>query len=244
MFIKILSFLERLLSNIQGKGWGSRTVDKEFSAAMRLLSKKEPKLCIDIGGNKGSYSNQILKKYPNCSIVIFEPSLTNVNILKKKFGTNTNICIEGLAVSNATGNATLFSDKDGSGLASLTKRRLTHFGIDFSKTENVKKIKFEDYWKEKLDSKSIDICKIDIEGNEMNALNGFGDSINHIEIIQFEFGGCNIDTRTFFQDFWYFFRERDFDLYRISPFGLNKISKYSELDETFVTTNYLAKRKV
>ena len=51
MFIKILSFLERLLSNIQGKGWGSRTVDKEFSAAMRLLSKKEPKLCIDIGGN-------------------------------------------------------------------------------------------------------------------------------------------------------------------------------------------------
>ncbi len=244
MFIKILSFLERLLANIQGKGWGSSTVDKEFSAAMRLLSEKEPKLCIDIGGNKGSYSNQILKKYPNCSIVIFEPSLTNVDILKKKFGSNTNICIEGLAVSNVSGNATLFSDKDGSGLASLTKRRLIHFGIDFSKTENVKTIKFEDYWKEKLVSKSIDICKIDIEGHEMDALHGLGESLNYINVIQFEFGGCNIDTKTFFQDFWYFFEERGFDLFRISPFGLIHITKYRETDEFFVSTNYLAKKKV
>ena len=103
---------------------------------------------------------------------------------------------------------------------------------------------FEDYWKTVLNSQQIDICKIDIEGHELDALVGFGEAIKHISVIQFEFGGCNIDTRTFFQDFWYFFQEKGFDLYRISPIGLIHIPRYRELDEFFfITTNYLAKRR-
>ena len=242
--IKILGFFELLLASFQGKGWGSETVEKEFSQVMTLLPKKKPKLCIDIGGNTGAYSEEILSKYPDCSIVIFEPSKTNVEILKQKFQSNSNIFIEQVAISNVKGEATLFSDKDGSGLASLTKRRLKHFNINFSNTETVKTIKFEDFWREKLGSKNIDICKIDIEGHELNALYGFGNSINHIEIIQFEIGGCNIDTRTFFQDFWYFFEERKFDLFRVSPLGLIKLLRYKESDEFFAPTNYLAKKKV
>ena len=78
----------------------------------------------------------------------------------------------------------------------------------------------------------------------MDALHGLGESLNYINVIQFEFGGCNIDTKTFFQDFWYFFEERGFDLFRISPFGLIHITKYRETDEFFVSTNYLAKKKV
>ena len=50
----------------------------------------------------------------------------------------------------------------------------------------------------------IDFFKIDVEGHEMDVLKGIGDKISNIKLIQFEFGGCNIDTRCFFQDFWYF----------------------------------------
>ena len=242
--IRIIGFFELLLASFQGKGGGSETVEKEFSQAMTLFSKKKPKLCIDIGGNIGAYSEQILSKYPDCSIVIFEPSKSNVEILKEKFQSNSKIFIEQVAISNVKSEATLFSDKDGSGLASLTKRRLKHFNINFSNTETVNTIKFADYWKEKLQSQNIDICKIDIEGHEMDALSGFGDSIQHIEIIQFEIGGCNIDTKTFFQDFWYFFEERNFDLFRASPLGLIKLLRYKESDEFFAPTNYLAKKKV
>lgn len=240
---KILDFFSNKIFYLQGKGWGSGTVDKEFFAALSLLSNKNLQLCIDIGGNKGLYSERIIKKNPNCSVVIFEPALSNSKILIEKFKKYSNVIIEQSAVSYINENAVLFSDKDGSGLASLTKRRLGHLGIDFSNTENIKTIKFEDYWKEKLSSRNIDICKIDIEGHEMDALKGLGSAINYIKIIQFEFGGCNIDTRTFFQDFWYFFKENEFELYRISPLGLIKISEYKETEEFFSTTNYLAKRK-
>ena len=63
--------------------------------------------------------------------------------------------------------------------------------------------------------------------------------LKEIKIVQFEFGGCNIDSRTYFQDFYYFFTERNFEIYRLSPRGLKKIDKYSESDEIFDTTNFI-----
>lgn len=241
--IKFLSFIEQAVSRLLGKGWGSATVEKEFTAALSLLAHNNVNLCVDIGGNKGNYTEQIIKQAPACDVVIFEPATTNVETLRRKFANAPNVKIEQCAVSNEVGSATLYSNEDGSGLASLTQRRLEHLGIDFDNTEIIKTIKFEDYWKSALKSRNIDICKIDIEGHELEALAGFGEAIKHISVIQFEFGGCNIDTRNFFQDFWYFFQENGFDLHRISPIGLIPIPSYRAIDEFFSTTNYLAKRR-
>ena len=241
MFLKILNRIELSLAHLQGKGWGSGTIKKEFSSVSSLLSKS-PSLCVDIGGNKGLYTEEILRKFPLCKVVVFEPSISNSNILHSKFSENANVTIEQKAVSNIDGESILYSDSDGSGLASLTKRRLEHFDIAFEHSEKISVIRFEDYWKSELGSENIDFVKLDIEGHELDALNGFGEALKFINVIQFEFGGCNIDTRTFWQDFWYFFTENNFDLYRITPFGKIKITKYRELDEFFSTTNYLAKR--
>ena len=183
-----------------------------------------------------------MSKFPLCKVVVFEPSISNSNLLHSKFLENANITIVQKAVSNFNGEGVLYSDIDGSGLASLTKRRLEHFDIAFEHSEKISVIRFEDYWKSELGSENIDFVKLDIEGHELDALNGFGEALKFINVIQFEFGGCNISTRTFWQDFWYFFKENNFDLYRITPFGKIKITKYRELDEFFSTTNFLAKR--
>ena len=241
MLFKILNLIELSLAHLQGKGWGSGTIKKEFSSVSTLLSKS-PSLCVDIGGNKGLYTEEILSNFPQCKVVIFEPSLSNSSLLHSKFSDYANVTVEQKAVSNIDGQATLYSDSDGSGLASLTKRRLEHFDIAFEYSEKIAVIRFENYWKSELGSANIDFVKLDIEGHELDALNGFGEALKFINVIQFEFGGCNIDTRTFWQDFWYFFTENNFYLYRITPFGKIKITKYRESDEFFSTTNFLAKR--
>jgi hypothetical protein len=84
---------------------------------------------------------------------------------------------------------------------------------------------------------------MDVEGNELNILNGAKRMIENdsIDFIQFEFGGCNIDSRTFFQDFFYLLKER-YRIYRILKNGLYPIDSYSEKYEIFITTNYLAQR--
>jgi len=241
MILKVLSFIERISARLQGKGWGSKTIKKEFTAVCSLF-QTTPALCIDIGANKGAYTEAILSSYPNCKIVAFEPSLSNVKVLHKKFSEKSSVTIEQKAVSNISGEQILYSDCVGSGLASLTKRRLEHFKITFECREKVESVRFEEYWESELQSQEIDFVKLDIEGHELDALYGFGKALKHIKIIQFEFGGCNIDTRTFWQDFWYFFREHGYFLYRVTPFGKEKINQYKEMDEFFSTTNFLAER--
>ncbi len=238
---KIARTLEEKAARIQGKGWGVGTVDQEFEMASSLMGSVEKPLFVDIGGNKGTYTSAILKKFPNCSVVVFEPAQVNQEILRNKFSSQ-NVIIEPFAVSDTASTSVLHSNAAGSGLASLAKRRLDHHGIDFEHREEVTTVRFDDYWKNYLERRPINFCKIDIEGHELAALNGFGEAIEHINLIQFEFGGCNIDTRTFFQDFWYFSKPKGFKIFRMTPSGLSWVESYSEFDESFRTTNFLAHR--
>ena len=239
---KLARFVEKIATYAQDKGYGSASIKQENDLVQKLLSKKAS-LAIDIGGNIGEYTAEIRKHNPKTEIHTFEPSLTNFKKLSIRFANDNKIIALPFAVSEKPGSSTLFADKDGSGFGSLSKRRLEHFDMSFNFKESIKIIRFEDYWCNNLNKRVLDIVKIDIEGHELSALKGFGQAIFFTNLIQFEFGGCNIDTRTYFQDFWYFFKEHNFDIYRITPLGLQKIKKYQESDESFVTTNYIAVNK-
>jgi FkbM family methyltransferase len=233
-----MSRIERLAARAQGKGYGAATVEQETKLLQHLL-RTQPKLAVDIGGNIGAYTAELRRRNPTLEIHTFEPSATNIAKLTARFKDDPLIKLVPLALSDEAGRATLFSNLPGSGLGSLTKRRLEHFDIPFDTEESVDTVRFEDYWKTTLEGRQLDMVKVDSEGHELSALKGFGVALEATRVLQFEFGGCNIDTRTYFQDFWYFFKERDFDLYRITPFGAEKIARYRESDEYFTTTNYI-----
>src|SRR5205823_468681 len=86
-----------------------------------------------------------------------------------------------------------------------------------------------------------DFLKLDTEGHELSVLRGAEEMIGAgaIGSLQFEFGGCNIDSRTYFQDFFYLLDGRYF-VYRILSRGLARVRRYTEMDEVFTTTNYVA----
>lgn len=245
MTAKVTLFLEKIIQAINymlGKGYGTSSIKTEFMLSQCLLDKPA-KIILDVGANIGTYTTEAISTFPHAQIYIFEPSRTNYEILKSKFSSNHNIHLNNLAISKVSGVAHLYSDEFGSGLASLTKRKLDHFKIAYEKMESIKTIRLEECWNNTLNRSIIDILKLDIEGHELDALESLGDGIAHVKILQFEFGGCNIDTKTYFQNFWYFFQKHNFAIFRISPLGLIKISRYSESDEIFLTTNYLGVNK-
>jgi hypothetical protein len=90
----------------------------------------------------------------------------------------------------------------------------------------------------------IHLLKMDVEGHEYQVLAGASHMLESraIAIIQFEFGNCNIASRTYFQDFYYLL-EPNYRIYRILGQGLCPVRGYRESQEVFLTTNYLAVAK-
>ena len=238
---KLLAKLEVELQNVQGKGSGAATTEAEAKMALNFLLGATNKLVVlDIGANIGSYSEAIRKFAPQATVFAFEPSSIARKSLEDKFMGDRSVTVVPLALGNKNSKEILWSDTPGSLLASLTKRRLKHFGIDFSQSESVEVVTLDSWASSTKVVPSL--IKMDVEGHELDVLKGGFKTLALAKVVQFEFGGCNIDTRTFFQDFWYLLTEAGFQIHRISEGGPIRISHYSEQEESFRTTNYLAVR--
>lgn len=235
----VLERIERRAAYLRGKGFSSRTAKQEADWAHRLLGSA-PLLAVDIGANVGHYTAELRRRAADVEIHVFEPSAVNVERLRTRFAADAAVVIVPAALSNSAGEATLFANVPGSPLGSLTRRNLEHVGIALEVEESVATMRFDDYWRDRLRKRPVDIVKLDVEGHELAVLEGFGEAIEHVQVVQFEFGGCNIDTRTYFRDFWHFFRARSFDLYRITPMGFEYLPEYRETDECFSLTNFIA----
>ncbi len=131
-----------------------------------------------------------------------------------------NIIPNNFGFSDTESRQLLFTNIDGSGLASIYQRNLNHFGISMDKSEEIKLTTIDDYCK-RNNIDRIHFLKLDIEGHELKALKGASQMISRkkIDVIQFEFGGCNIDSRTYFQDFFYLLKD-NYQIFRILKDGL------------------------
>jgi FkbM family methyltransferase len=237
-----LARLESAAQQGQGKGWGATTVEHEVQAVLALTRRGAgPLVAFDVGANVGDWTAELVRREPGARIVAFEPGADAYARLSGRCGGMATVTVVNKAVGCEPGMATLWSDSPGSGLASLDRRRLDHFGIDFSHSEPVEVVTL-DSWAA-LAGVTPSVLKLDVEGREMDVLRGATELLGAVDLVQFEFGGCNIDSRTFFQDFWYFFTERGFTISRLGPHGLTDLDRYRETDEFFQTTNYFACRR-
>ena len=244
---KILQKLVFYANYLMGVGSGANASTSGEAAILQDISQlgKLPLVIFDVGANKGQFLHLALQKNSSVSMEVhcFEPSKAAFDILTKSFGNCANVFLNNFALAASENTASLYYDKPASGLASLTKRRLEHHGIANDFCEIVK-IKTIDSYCNAKHIKKINLLKIDVEGHELEVLKGAGKMFDSfaIDAVTFEFGGCNIDTRTFFQDYWYFFRDLKMNLYRVTPSGyLHPIPTYQESFEQMSTTNFYAK---
>lgn len=245
LFLEKIAFFAEYLMGI-GSGGGVKKSGEGIALEVLLQKVKGPYCVFDVGANQGQYlglSQKTLKGH-DYNIHSFEPSKETFKILNNR-DADSKVTLNNFGLGKNNEDLTLYYNKIGSGLASLTKRKLDHFDIDFKHSETVS-IKTLDTYCEENKIEKINLLKIDVEGHELDVFSGATKMFqkNAIDIIAFEFGGCNIDTKTFFQDFWYFFKDKNMDLYRIAPSGyLGKLKSYKETYEQFRTTNYLAIKK-
>jgi len=231
--------LSQLMLKMGGVGRVA-TIQEEVKFLGYLASDLGKFTFIDIGANQGEYSLEFSRKFPKISIYAFEPALVTFNTLKNKtYGTSISSINLGIGEKNKT--AKLFYNSPGSGLASLSRRDLTHFKIDFDLNETISIVTLDSWLKKNKITERI-VLKMDIEGHEIFALKGASVALeSQIQLVQFEFGGANIDSKTYFIDFWRLLTP-NFDIYRLTAKGLKLVEDYSESCEMFLNTTYYARK--
>lgn len=203
----------------------------------------------DVGANFGQYLLPLYKKIAHSSdfeIHCFEPASSSFQKLVSDSPRDERIFFNNFALGSKSEILTLYSDFNGSQLASLCPRDLEHYAINHSAfTEQVPVHTIDNYCIANKISQ-ISLLKMDVEGYELDVLKGAETMLRcqAIDSIQFEFGGCNIDSRTFIRDFFKIISSCNMSLYRIMPSGkLFYLKDYCESLERFSTTNFFAINK-
>jgi FkbM family methyltransferase len=253
IYITGTKFSQRLLSHNMrlsqffmgiGSGGDRRTSGEQVAFDLLKRNVEQPLTIFDIGSNQGQYLSLVENNFQNFDFQIycFEPNSVAFERLENRFGEEPHIFLNNIAISDHIGKSALWYDKSGSELASLAKRDLEHRNITFTNSEEVQTDTIDHFCFTKNVGR-INLLKLDIEGFEFKALSGAKKMFeqNAIDIVSFEFGASNIDTRIFFKDFWNFFNSLKMKIYRISPSGLLvEIRQYHEIHEQFRPTNFLA----
>ena len=216
-----------------GEAWFLREFNNHLSNQNLLF--------FDVGANIGLWTSEVVN-YLNSSSTVhcFEPFSLNYDILEQKFTQDSRIKLNNLGLSKENQDSEIYTVARDTGMTSLYQRKLEHFGYEMENTETVTLITLDDYCvKNKIDW--IDYLKMDVEGHEYDVLKGSKNMLESkkIGIIQHEFGGCNIDSRTYFQDFWYLLN-KNYHIYRLLKNGLKKIKQYEEEQERFLTSTFLS----
>ncbi len=219
-------------------------VNGEIKVLHYIRKKSDKKLVVfDVGANVGEYTSAILKAFNEVEIHAFEPLKPNFDQLIQKFGNDARIRLVQKGIGEKSGKSTIHYNPEVGSMASVYQRKLQHHQIEFNTTEAIEIETISNYCSEKKITE-IDFLKLDIEGHELAALKGAQKIMdkNKIRFIQFEFGGTNIDSGTYFRDFWYLLSPR-YRIYRILRNGLREIKSYNESNEIFGYTNYFAELK-
>lgn len=214
----------------------------------KIKQTKNKIIIFDIGANVGNYSTilieEALKLNLDIELHLFEPLFSCFKVLKEKFLNKSNIYLNNFGISEKEGKSLIYFDQERSGLASLYKRDLKDCNINtMDKSEEIILKRLDDYIKEK-EIPHVDFIKIDVEGHEMSVLNSMGHYLNidFIDYIQFEYGGCNIDSRIFLKDIYNLLNEKNFYICKILRNGL-EIREYKTFMENFKYANYVAVSK-
>ena len=126
------SFLKSLLLFIAKLNGIGRipTISEEVRTLFSLADGSVDYVLLDVGANQGIYSSEARRVYPALKVIAFEPARKTFSILENNTKGLDIKCIN-LGLGDRLSQLHLHYDFEGSGLASLSKRDLSHFNIDF-----------------------------------------------------------------------------------------------------------------
>jgi FkbM family methyltransferase len=194
----------------------------------------------DVGANVGDWTALALSIRPGLAVHCFEPSrFTYQKLLERKFP-STVIC-SNFGLSSSVKETKLHVFDGASPLNSLYPRAgLDDLGIKSQLQEEVIQLSTADRYCRERGISQIDFLKLDVEGHELEVFKGMSELLSkgQVQVIQFEYGGCNIDAGVLLKDIWRFLEGFGYAFHKIYPNGIKRAAHYSQTFENFQYQNW------
>jgi len=216
--------------------------DEEILATIKKISDQKKIFLLDCGSNYGFYSFYIASLSVDNQVLAFEASPSTSNTFKANLELNNfkNIDHRNLAIHEISGKFVSFYESFNDWESSVTHNNFKNNKMVTVETTTIDK----ELLNKNLSNFSV-VIKLDIEGNEFNAIQGGFDAIIKYEpLIIIELSRYNLNNKTYnFNFFRKFLNETKYKIYDDKFIQVNiqsLIDKINNLDSSHQTIgNYL-----
>lgn len=185
--------------------------DQSELQLINLISKKRKIFLIDCGCNYGFYSFYTASLSKQNFVIAVEASITTAKDFEKNLKLNkfNNIILKKLAISNIDNMTVPFNESENDWESSLT-----HNEFDKKKIIKIKTQKIDTILKNKKIDDHFLFIKLDIEGNELQAIEGAKNTIKKFNpIIIIELSSYILKKNKNFDYLKFFLKEFDYNIY-------------------------------
>jgi len=226
---------------------GENDWDSYRNGEFRTLRALIPncRLVFDVGANRGDWIELVLTLNPALEIHAFEPAAANFRVLAAK-RLPEEVRINNVGLGECEEQRTLYQlgPHAASELRSLYRRDGLEADMGLAVTDATEQVRIVtlDGYCAAGGITAIDYLKIDTEGHDLRVLRGARGMIARraVRFIQFEYGEPNIESRDLLKDFFGFFADTGYQLYKITADGYLPQPRYSPHIERFHYQNWIA----
>lgn len=207
---------------------------------VKKFQNRKDLVFFDAGTNVGEYCKILKNQFEKSIIYSFEALPSTYEILLENVQTSKSIICINKALGSQKGDRSIYTDGAGSGLSSFLPNQF----VTNKKLEKVTaSITTIDSFCKDNNIKQIDFLKIDVEGFELEVLQGAEKMITDGNVlnIQFEFGGNHLTGRVHFCDLYQYLNK--YKISRVLKNGLRTYLTYNTHQEIYLAANYLAELK-
>jgi FkbM family methyltransferase len=195
-------------------------IHRSIMLAKKLLNQKF--IILDIGGGIGATVKLFNQFYPENKIMVFEPVDDNFNAIKSRFSSSTNIEILKYAIGNENSvkKINIANRITSSSILPLAEDKnseaFNENNLGHARIENIELVRLDDFMLN--DHNEIGIMKIDVQGFELDVLQGAEVTLKRTDIVVLEVNNHNgyVGSPKYY-DIDKFLREHNFTLYDILP---------------------------
>jgi FkbM family methyltransferase len=249
--IKIKPLLSYLLNNTLKKELEVRLEKGELFPMQHIhrsirLAKRLPDqdfMILDIGGGIGATLRLFRKNFPKTRIIVFEPVAESFGIITEKYGNdqNTQICNVAAGNENSKKNINIANRITSSSLLPLAAETESIYydekSLGLNRNETIEIIRLDDFLTSVKGS--IGIMKLDVQGFEMNVLQGAVETLKRTSIVLLEAGNHDVYVGSpRYYDIDDHLRSHGFTLYDIIPSVLDN-GQLKEWDVIYISNSTL-----